>query len=195
VKECNELCDDGNRADGDGCSASCELENPRARCSGARACVGGRELSIEDGPDLRVRLRAADPTLDVGRDGADPRLGGMTVEVGNPFTGERATFDLPSNGWTAARGSGRVRFRGGPDSPCRKAVFGNGRLRLACRDGGDALTLDEPAQGRLDVRVTTGSLRRWCLAFGGQITTDRGTTKRQRGRFDARHAPPPEFCL
>jgi ELWxxDGT repeat protein/cysteine-rich repeat protein len=191
----SEACDDGNRADGDGCSASCDLEDPRARCSEARACVGGRHLSVDGGVDLRVRLAAVDPTLDVGSHGTDPRIGGMTVEVGNPFTGERATFALPADGWTAARGGGRVRFRGAKDAPCRKAVFGGGRLRLACRGGGDDLTLDEPAQGRLDVRVTTGNLRRWCLTFGGEITTDRASAGRQHGRFDARHAPPPSFCL
>jgi hypothetical protein len=119
----------------------------------------------------------------------------MTVDVMNPMTGERATFDLPADGWKAAGRKGLVRFRGAADAACGDVVFGRGRLRLACRDGATDLTLDEPLQEHVDVRVTIGNVRRWCLAFGGEIVTDHGPKGRKPGLFRARRAPAPDVCL
>jgi hypothetical protein len=36
---------------------------------------------------------------------------------------------------------------------------------------------------------------RWCFGFGGDVLVDRGQAERRPGRFRARHAPPPGFCL
>jgi ELWxxDGT repeat protein/cysteine-rich repeat protein len=191
----SEACDDGNRLDGDGCSAGCALEDALSRCSDARACVSGHRLVLDGGPQTRVRIAATDLALTIDADGADPRLGGMTIEVTNPMTGERATFTLPAAGWKATEREGLVRFRGGADATCREVVFGRGRLRLACRGTSNGLTLDEPLQQHVDVRVTVGNVRRWCLAFGGEIVTDRGPKGRKPGRFHARRAPAPAFCL
>jgi ELWxxDGT repeat protein/cysteine-rich repeat protein len=191
----SEACDDGNRADGDGCSASCQFESARARCSRARACIAGKRLTVDGGPQLRLRVAASDGALVLDGKGVDPRVDGMTVEVSNAITGERATFELPASGWEAAGPSGVLRFRGGADAPCRRARLGGHQLRLACRGGDSDLTLDEAAQERLDVRVTVGHVQRWCLAFGGDVRTDRAATRRKPGRFEAAHAPPPDVCL
>lgn len=112
----SEACDDGNRADGDGCSAACQLEDPLSRCGPTRACVAGSRLVVRGGRQLDVRLVAQDGTFAVGAAGADPRTAGMTVELANPYTGERTTLVLGGAGWSAGRRDGLVRYRGAAGS-------------------------------------------------------------------------------
>ena len=56
-------------------------------------------------------------------------------------------------------------------------------------------TLDEPTQGSLGLRLSTGTgnLRR-CIVFGGTVNRDAGSMGRGAGVFKASEAPPPLAC-
>ena len=79
--DANETCDDGNLADGDCCSSSCQLDAPGAACGdgdacngaetcdGAGACQAGSELDCDDGDPCTV-------------DACDAESGCMASEAG-----------------------------------------------------------------------------------------------------------------
>ena len=59
-----------------------------------------------------------------------------------------------------------------------------------------AYSLDEPAQGALAVRFTSGDTT-WCAVFGGRILRDSGTDPPiagGRGQFSAKDAARPGTC-
>src|SRR5438067_4488532 len=78
LAEGTEECDDGNAVSGDGCSASCQLENSSAICGRhpdrrGRGDQGGARRLRPRAPDLRHRTAArSEPALHRGAAGTDP---------------------------------------------------------------------------------------------------------------------------
>lgn len=133
--------------------------------------------------------------LDVGS-GADPRVGGGVLELRNPTTGELASFPLPASGWTARVGSKGLDYYSYRDrkrvfGPCTSIAIKGGSLKATCKGDQIGFTLDEASQGSLALRLTTGAgvaARRYCLAFGGDVSQD------APGSFRARDAGAPAVC-
>jgi hypothetical protein len=72
-----------------------------------------------------------------------------------------------------------------------------GRLMARCRGAGIELSLGEPAQGALGVRLELGSKTTVCALFGGDIRADFGIgfgRSLRRGSFSARNAAAPASC-
>jgi hypothetical protein len=121
----------------------------------------------------------------------DPRLTGARVDIGNPITQEWARLDAPAAGWSVNAVGTLFRFRNGApkvrrDEPLTVVIRHRKRIKIVGRALG--ITLDEPAQQRLAVILTSGS-RRYCLVFGGTLRRD------EPGHFVAHAAPAPEGCL
>jgi len=157
----------------------------------------GSGLTLRDlAPQLRkLTLKASHPfaaPLPVIDDAA-PTLGGGTVEVTNPTTGEQAAIALPAAGWLALGtppGVGGYRYtdRRRVLGPCTKAELRAHRTRLQCKGDGIAFTLGEPSQGSLRVTIATGTdLLARCFEF----TAPRRDVP---GLFSARRAPAPPRC-
>jgi hypothetical protein len=122
----------------------------------------------------------------------DPTLGGATLVVyDSAGTGEAATVALPSDGWSmlgtppAIKG---YRFRSDdPLQPIASLVVRQDRIGLKGGKASWPYTLDEPAQGRIAVRLTLGSDRPWCAEAPARLDVP--------GRFVAVPAtPPPVIC-
>ena len=116
----------------------------------------------------------------------DPRTAGATLTL-QAASGETASLALPAAGWSANAAGTVYRFRGGsPTAPVKASLVKNAStLKVVARS--TAITLDEPSQGAIGLRFTTGTAG-YCLLFGGTVQTD--TT----GRFVARRAPAPASC-
>ncbi len=143
-----------------------------------------------------VKLTAKIGTdLDVGL-GADPRLGGGALELRNPVTGELSSFPLPASGWTAREGAKGLDYYSYRDrkrvaGPCTSIAIKGGSLKATCKGEQIGFTLDEPSQGSLALRLTTGTgarARRYCLEFGGDVSQD------GPGSFRARGSDAPSVC-
>jgi cysteine-rich repeat protein len=197
VLESGEECDDGNRVSGDGCSATCQSEAlvPPPHCTAGEECVSGKSLTVSDGKTLGVVLGSADRMLTPPPSGGgnDPTLVGATLTVVNPATNETGTFALPAAGWKVHRAhSGALTYRYGVLRPSCHVVLAAAKLQVRC-GAGNGLTLDEPAQSTLAVRLDVGTSR-YCLRFGGTVAIDRARTARRAGTFRATNAPAPDAC-
>ena len=126
----------------------------------------------------------------------DPTLHGATLEVLNPETGETLALSLPAGKWERAAPHGNhYRYRD-PLGPCKRVIIRPGRLiRAVCKGAGVAkYTLDEPSQGTLAVRLTTGAIQ-YCAVFGGEVISDTSTTSGPPvGSFVAVGADRPQSC-
>ncbi|HEV7731513.1 MAG TPA: hypothetical protein VGR62_05090 [Candidatus Binatia bacterium] len=162
--------------------------------------LAGSTLAVVDRagrPSSRsVKLTAKIGTdIDVGL-GADPRNGGGVLEVRNPVTGELSTVPLPASNWTAREGAKGLEYyaysdRSRASGPCTSIAIKGGSLKATCKGDQIAFTLDEPTQGSLALRLTTGAgvaARRYCLVFGGDVSLDRP------GSFRARRSGVPAVC-
>ena len=135
------------------------------------------------------RLAAPLPVID----DAAPTLGGGTVEVTNPTTGEQAAIALPAAGWLALGtppGVGGYRYTDSRRTlgPCTKAELRAHRTRLQCQGDGIPFTLDEPSQGSLRVTIATGTdLLARCFEFAAP-------RRDVPGLFSARRSPAPATC-
>jgi hypothetical protein len=130
---------------------------------------------------------------------ADFIIGGATLELFNPSSGEFDAIALPAENWVAIAPSNAsmtvphafvYRDRSGAAGPCRKVlVGGDGSLRAACKGAQIDFTLDESSQGSLAVnlRAATGALLHGAL-FGGEIGRD------EPGAFVAKDAAAPAAC-
>jgi ELWxxDGT repeat protein/cysteine-rich repeat protein len=194
TRDPGEECDDGNVAPGDGCAPTCRWE---AACGGPTSCVGGRRLRVRDARGLGVTLVARDAAIAPFALGsaADPLLHGGMLEVRNPATGEATSFALPPAGWSARAAGGRLswRYTDRARAGCRRVVLKAGRLDVRCGGAQGGLTLDEPAQGSLTVRLTAGAASALCLRFGGTVARDQPAGA-AAGVFAARDAPVPASC-
>jgi cysteine-rich repeat protein len=62
-----EECDDGDNANGDGCSATCQLEDPGSACAGVDAVAGTALTTIRVTSGLDLPLQVTAPSLDPNR--------------------------------------------------------------------------------------------------------------------------------
>jgi hypothetical protein len=128
---------------------------------------------------------------------ADPTLTGGRVVVENPTTGETMTIDLPAENWTGLGkhpGSRGYRYKD-PEGTCRSALLRRGTVKVKCKGQALAFSLDEPEQGSLAVRLSTGNdVNRYAVHFGGSIAHDRPATLKRAGLFKASDAPASEEC-
>lgn len=140
---------------------------------------------------------------------SDPVAVGMSIELSNPTTGERATFNLPGGAnWAYLGASGAApgdkgylyQDKEGRNGPCTQAKMVPGKaLKLTCTTGDTRLdppfTLNEATQGALRVRLQMGEFR-YCLSTeGGMLVKDRATVEGgQRGLFKVKNAPAPASC-
>jgi outer membrane protein assembly factor BamB len=172
---------------------------------------GDRIKLVDDGTDpsrRKLAFRSSDPGIKEGgpTGPSDPTVAGATLELLNPTTGERDTFDLPAANWRpigAPPGSGMVpagyvyRDRSAVAGPCRRVDVRNGRVfKATCGGSGIHFSLDEPTQGSIGVLLRAGSgVTLHCLLFDGSaVRTDVPTTGPHRGVFSARDAAAPAVC-
>jgi hypothetical protein len=162
----------------------------------------GAVLRVRDrdgNPERRaLAVRSRDQGLFVADPGGagDPTLSGGDLELINPTTGETATFDLPAANWEELPGGYRYRDRSREAGPCRTVVLKRDRvLTASCKGAQIGFSLDEPSQGTLGVKLTTGSDSvRYCMEFGGTIVKDTPAAAGRTGSFKAKKAPVPTAC-
>jgi len=114
----------------------------------------------------------------------DPTANGATLQV-TSGSAETAVFDLPAANWLVNSFGTVFRYKNvlapaGP-SAVKVARIKNGSL-LKVTAKGTGITLDELAQGSIDLVLTSGT-RRYCARFGGTIVRD------EPNRFIAKGAP------
>lgn len=128
----------------------------------------------------------------------DPTRYGATLQVyGAGFTADSVTVSLPAEGWRLSGGKRRprrFRFRDA-SGPIGRVVLAEDRLEVR---GALPYGLDDPAQGRVAVRLTTGPLpdTGWCAAASARRDRRGSTAASDRpGRFVAAPGtPPPSAC-
>jgi len=164
--------------------------------------VTGKRLFVRDkAGDASARRLAAlskDPRILAGAAGTppDPTVSGATLTLANPTTGETVALPLPASNWSASRLSipGLQRYNYSDPAlaagPCNSVVLSGGKqIKVRCKGSQLGFSLDEPAQGSLDLRLTIGSVFEYCMRFGGTVRHDVPATSSQAGIFDAVDAP------
>jgi hypothetical protein len=170
--------------------------------------VAGKHFVVKDNPVYATRrsvlFLAKDAAIDTT--GIDPIADGAMVQLYNANgSGESVCIALPSiaGSWRASGPPAKPRYRykdaAFADGPCKTAsiAIGNG-IKVACsaKHAPIAYSLDEPSQGAMAVRLTSGGTT-WCAVFGGRVMRDAGTElplDGGRGQFSATDAPPPSTC-
>jgi hypothetical protein len=173
--------------------------------------VSGRKLVVKDNPGdpskRAVSLQSRDPLIDTtAATGVDPIADGATLQIyAANGAGDAVCLPLPSAGgsWRASGDPARPRYRYrdalGVNGPCRAASITDGKLlKVTCTAKRSPIgySLDEPAQGAIAVRFTSGATT-WCALFGGTVQRDSGTDPPiagGRGQFSALDAPAPVDC-
>ena len=166
--------------------------------------IVGKRLTMRDKAinvsKRRLKVLSKDPRILAGAAGTvdDPTVSGAVLTLTNPMTGETVSATLPATNWTAAPlkipgfQSFRYADRTFAAGPCSSVVLRSGKQLLAtCGRSGFAFSLDEPAQGSLDFRLTIGTAFEYCLHFGGTVRRDRPAVGASEGFFDATDAPAP----
>jgi subtilisin family serine protease len=175
-------------------ASAVEIRIDHALAEDVECPVAGRRIRMRESRRRRRAVFVArDSALESPAVGgpSDPTRFGASLTWRNPASGEQQSVALPEAGWRV-RGSG-YRFRG--TGACARVDVRPGSIRARC--GGDAwgYSLDEIAQGRVDVRLELGSKTRFCAGFGGDVRADHGLAAgSSRGRFDAARAPAPASC-
>ncbi|HWP65090.1 MAG TPA: YncE family protein [Candidatus Limnocylindria bacterium] len=134
----------------------------------------------------------------------DPTAHGATLVLANAqFTDDLAVRVLPAAGWRAVGSEDRpkgYRFRSkdvGPGEPPASVLLKRDTLRVR---GDFAYSLNEPAQGRVAVRLVPGAVfddAGWCAAAPARPQGPLGSTVKsdRPGRFlAAKRTPPPATC-
>jgi YVTN family beta-propeller protein len=130
----------------------------------------------------------------------DPTRWGAALHVYNAaFTADAVVADLAASGWRrvgSARRPKGFRFRGRKGAPIRSVVLGPNALRVR---GRIPYSLDEPAQGRVAVRLTPRLFPGggWCAAAPARARGPQRSTARsdRPGRFrGAAGTAPPAAC-
>jgi mono/diheme cytochrome c family protein len=128
----------------------------------------------------------------------DPTVHGAVLHVYNAgFTKDAAIVELPASGWRRAGSAKRpkgYRFRGAG----QRVLLGPDVLKVRMR-GLAAYSLDEPAQGRVAVRLASGLLTGggWCASAPAKPRGRHASTAKsdRPGRFLAKpQSPPPNVC-
>jgi hypothetical protein len=169
----------------------------------ARDEVSGNKFSLRDraadptARKLRLDVRDSELTAPTPAGAADPTIGGASFEIFNATSGEHATIALDAGAWSgigSPAGARGYRYKS-KTGPCAKVSLERGRLRVQCKGAGVDFSLDEPAQGALAVRLTTGSSAlHYCAVFGGTVQVDSAAAPDHGGEFRAKDAPAPASC-
>jgi hypothetical protein len=193
-----EECDDGAS---NGSAASCCDASCKTKPCGA-APVGGKLLLVKDNADAtkrKVVFVSMDPAIDttVGA-GVDPVTNGASFQLYNANgSGESVCLPLPSASWES-KGKPPTPSYSYKDptaaaGPCKAVKVKHGKLlKVICiaKLKPIAYSLDEPTQGTMAVRFTSGSTT-YCATFGGDKTVDSGTdppNSHGKGRFKSKNA-------
>jgi hypothetical protein len=167
--------------------------------------LGGKKLLVKDKdqrPDKRkIVLLSKDPALiaPAPQSGDDPTIGGASVALFNPTSGEIDTFELPASGWDGLGnpdgiGGFKYKDRELANGPCKVAVWKPGRvLKVVCKGDQIAYSLNESQQGSVGAAVLAGSTR-LCSVFGGDVKRDRPAADGRTGLFRAKNALAPASC-
>jgi hypothetical protein len=135
----------------------------------------------------------------------DPRLGGATLTVynSNPAPGsptDTVTVALAPANWKAI-GSGSIsgyRYTGpDPNGPVKAIVLKNDFLSIKGGKANWSYTLDEPAQGRVAVRLTLSDGSGWCADAPAKRTGNppsSANTDKQDKFIAQPSTPPPASC-
>jgi hypothetical protein len=158
--------------------------------------IAGQSLVVKDASDpsrRKLTFLAKDPAIMLAPGGMDdPRVGGLTLQLLNPVTGELDGYELPAQFWTASGTPVKVyKYRDAHlgEGPIKTASVTQGKLVKASGQGvGIGFTLDEASQGQLAVLVTAGGGTEYCALFGGTIKKD------VAGSFIAKTAPATPTC-
>ncbi len=108
----------------------------------------------------------------------DPTTGGGTLVVYNYARQalDRVAIALPAQQWTAVGGGALPRgYRfhdGSPGAPVSNVVVKADRIVVRGRGAGFGYTLDEPAQGRVGVRLALAGGVRWCSDAPARTAAD-----------------------
>lgn len=167
--------------------------------TGSDYLVPGARLSYLDTggatPRRALKVVMHDPSIPIAASGGpgDPTVGGGSIALGNPATGERVTIGLPAVLWQGNPITGWVyKDPTNQHGACNKVVVKPGKVVATCKGAAFGFTLDEPSQGLLAARVGIGNgPLRICARFGGRIRRDTSTAGGAIGRFTATGAPRP----
>jgi len=184
---------------------------PTATPADLAVAIGGKKLVMKDRPGdatkRTISLLAKDAAIDTTpASGIDPVADGATLQIYNANgTGESVCLPLPSIGgsWRATGNASQPKYRYRDPSyvngPCKTATIQDGKLlKVSCnaKQSPIAYSLDEPSQGAMAVRFTSG-VTTYCAVFGGRVKRDSGTdppVDGGRGQFSAVDAVPPVSC-
>lgn len=131
----------------------------------------------------------------------DPRTDGAVLELFNADTGvETARVLLAPAGWRLLGSASNPKgfaFAGASGAPIRKVTLKKDTLAVSGGKDPWCFTLDEPAQGRIGVRLTFGDGAEWC----SDVPPKTSGTPPAAGRNDtvdryagAPKTPPPAAC-
>jgi hypothetical protein len=169
--------------------------------------IPGTKLLFKDGgvPEKRKLVFLSKGTqIDVTGTGFDPTVSGAALQLFNAGgSGESVCLPFPASGWLL-KGSPPATVYKYKDAlaangPCKIAILKNLKLlKVVCKAKLQpiAYSLDEPAQGSIAVRFTSGDTT-LCALFGGVIKADSGTDPPNlggKGQFKAKDAPAPAAC-
>ncbi len=178
IVDSDEQCDDGNTADGDGCSSLCESE-----------LLTGRQLTLRRGGSgtAKLILKSKDPRIRVGWgnfSGDDPVIHGGTVRVASETGDFDLVIDLPAEHWDYIGKPGANRgYRYKDKAGTIRSVQLRPGKSLKVKGDGLSLGLDlDP--NPVHAFVSVGS-RVHCASFGGSMSF-----KQQRS-YRAKNAPRP----
>jgi dienelactone hydrolase len=167
------------------------------------ALVGGRADAVDQGVfgrRLVMRMAPGDERLNATLRGAviaptpggtdDPSMTGASLEI-DTGAGETATLALPAGNWIVRGGGTTFVYRNqlapaGPSAVRRVVVKQGRKVRVISK--GTGITLDEPSQGSVRLRLTSGSSR-YCALFDGPAVL-----RDEPGLFVARNAPTTDSC-
>jgi len=183
--------------------------------------ISGAKIKVADATQPGVARRkiiyvSKDPTIVISADGGagDPSLHGGSVTIANTAgSGESQTIALSAGNWHRIPGDLADPVRGWkyretlanpPTSDYKvkialKRTYSGAVLRVVLKDDRGSFityTLDEPMQGSIGLRVSTGSDRQ-CADFGGTVVEDESADLGSgvyRGSFVAKEAPAPADC-
>jgi hypothetical protein len=137
-----------------------------------------------------------------GGSAGDPTIAGGVLDLYNASgSGEHVRIVLPAAGWIPyGNPSAPVGYRWSAPSrsdPISRLIVRANRLRIRGGGAAFAYTLDEPAQGRLGVRVRLGTARAWCASAVAKTSGSPSSTASYDhvDRFvAARNTSPPALC-
>ena len=170
--------------------------------------VAGKKLVVKDraGDATKRSLSLVLKDTAIDANAVDPIADGATLQLYNANgSGESVCLPLPSvaGSWTVSGDPSRPKYRYRDshfsNGPCKSVKIQDGKLVSAscnAKLSPIAYSLDEPSQGAMAVRLTSGTTT-WCAAFGGRVTRDSGTdppVPGGRGQFKASDAPRPMAC-